>query len=232
MKSSLYGAALILVLFTAATLSASEQDEKRNYSLKGENIIKEGQLLDSHYEATTRRMGELIKRYKLLTTKDIVTVPYQVEYSLGKDFIKMEKHSFERSAYDRKRILSVYKKSITIFTDGLQVRKIETSVYRKDYRTGNDNLVTLTDPTPTAGGTDDITITQVKNGKTIMKARKLKDFRNTTAYPVRNDLKRNFLIDHIGTFNEYLLLIGESYDKKNREHDSEVNGFLKTALKQ
>ena len=221
-----------LSLLSTVTLLADERDEKENYSLKGKNIIRQGELLDKDYQEAARRMGEIIKRYNLLANSNIVTLPFQVEYTRGKNYISMEKHSFERSAFERKKITSFLKKSITIYTDGSRVQKIITQVYRKDYRTGLENQVTLVDPEPEKGGTGDITITQVKNGTTVFNKKKLGDFSNTTASPIQNELKRDFLISHISTFADYLLFIGESHDREMKDRQREVKGFMKTAMKQ
>lgn len=115
------------------TINAAAHDHNKSekYSLKGSNISVEGELLDNQYRNITNRMGEIIARYNLLNNKEIKTVPYQVDYSLGKDYIKMEKHAILRSSFDNRKILSLLKKSIKIYTDGSKIKKIETSLYKK-----------------------------------------------------------------------------------------------------
>lgn len=231
MKSLIITAVIAIICMMTAGGFAHEHQSEEKYTLKPKNFTADSEMLDTHYRNIVVRMEKTISRYDLLNNKNIRSVPHQVEYSLGKDYIKMEKRSFIRSAYDKMRILSVQKKSVKIYTDGSKIKKIETRIYHKNYRTENEKTVLLVDASPSSGGTGDITVSHAVNGKWILKKKKFGTFRNTTASPVQNDMKRNFLIDCIDQFNSYLIIIGEGYEKETKNNQRNIAGFLKESAK-
>ncbi len=51
--------------------------------------------------------------------------------------------------------------------------------------------------------------------------------KNSTAFPVRNSLKRVFLVPHLEYFYQVLLSIAETYAKGIKDSDSQMFEFLK-----
>jgi len=216
-----------LFFIIISTISYGDDNHQKNL-LKCNNISKEDLRLDKQYKEVTSKMEKIINRYKIHENKNIQTFPYQVEYSRGNDFIKLEKYTMKKSPYDMTRILSVHKKSITIFIKNNKITKLIANIYKKDYESSNTINLTLIDNSPTSGFTKGILITQNINGNYTLKDKKLKDFRNTSASPIRNELKRNFLINHIEQFNNYIVFIGERFDSTKKDNEQNVTNFLRT----
>jgi len=97
----------------------------------------------------------------------------------------------------------------------------------RDYNGGLSTQVIIVDPTPTAAGTDDIIFTHILNGKKLLDGRKLGEVKNSTAFPVRNNLKREFLVPHLEYFSQVLLSIAETYARGIKDSDSQMYEFLK-----
>jgi hypothetical protein len=119
------------------------------------------------------------------------------------------------------------KKSVKIFMSGQSVARIESVIYEKDYESGVTTEVRILDPSPGAPGTDDIVFTHLLNGKKLLDAKKLVEIKNTTAFPVRNDLKRDFYVPHLSYFYSVILSVSETYSKSIKDADTLMSEFLK-----
>jgi len=216
----------LMVFFFVITNIYGDENNKKDL-LHCPNITSEDIRLDKQYRQITQKMEQIINRYKIHEKKDIQIVPYQVEYTQGKDFIKIEKHAFKKSPYDMTRILSVHKKSLTIYIKEKKVSKLIVEIYKKNYESSRTTKLTLIDKSPTSGLTGDISITQEVNGIRTFNNKKLKDFRNTTANPLRNELKRYFLISHVEQFKSYIVYIGERYDNSKKNNEKNATNFLR-----
>ena len=178
-----------------------------------------------------KKISEVIKKYDLLKTKDIRVLPYQTTYNVGDNYIEIEKHIFIKNDIYKNEIMGIRKKSIKIYTNGQSVNKIETKVYETSYDSGDKNVVTIVDPSPTSGGTDDIVFNHVWRGKTIVNKKTMSKIRNTTAYPLRNQIKRDFLVPHLTQFYRSLMFIAEAYYKSMKDSDSAMRNFLEKSIK-
>ena len=65
----------------------------------------------------------------------------------------------------------------------------------------------------------------------LLNNKKLGTVKNTTAYPLRNEIKREFLIPHLSTFYSAILFISEAYYKSLKDSDSSLSEFLKKSTK-
>ncbi len=224
--------ALILILLFILPIMVSAQDaEESGSALQSEKINERGKLLDAQIVGLNKKMAEVIKKYNLLKTTDIRVVPYQTQYNLGDNYIEMEKHSFVKDEIYRRGIVGIRTKKIKIFTDGNSINKIESEIYEKDYYTGEANVVKIVDPSPTTEGTDDVVFNHTDRGKVLVDNKKLGDIRNTTAFPVQNELKTDFLIPHLSQFSDSLLFIAEAYYKSLKDTDVNMYEFLKSSTK-
>jgi hypothetical protein len=220
----------------AATIAIAQEKEKnktgdQEYKLSSEKLDEQGKFLDAQIISLCQDISGIIKRYDLLNTKGIRFVPYQTTYNLGQNFIEMEKHDFIKDELGHENITGIRTKKIKFYTTGQDVSKIESEVYERHYYSSEMDIVRISDPSPLQAGTDDMVFTHIRSGKALVDGRKLGDIKNTTAYPVRNEIKREFLVLHLTYFKNSLLFIAEAYYKSLKDTDGMMTDFLKQANK-
>ncbi|MBN1531155.1 MAG: hypothetical protein JXA20_00695 [Spirochaetes bacterium] len=218
-----------MVFACVLVLQAQEQGAKS--TLTSEKLDKQEKDLDAQYLELTKRMEEIVKNYKLMEIKDIRIVPYQTDYRLGSDYIMIEKHTFIKDDERPKEVSGIKTKSIKIYTNGSAISKLEYVIYEKQYYSGVADKVTIVDPSPTSGGMEDIIFTHERRGKYLMKDQKMKDIKNTTAYPIRNELRQLFMIPNLAVFNNALLVTAEGYYQSLKDTDAIMMDFLKSSTK-
>lgn len=218
-----------MLLFILPVMLTAQEDKGPGDTLTSEKINERGRRLDQQITALNKKMADVIKKYNLLKTTDIRVVPYQTAYNLGDNFIEMEKHSFIKDEIYKRGIVGIRTKRIKIFTDGNSINKIESEIYEKDYYTGVSNVVTIVDPSPVTEGTDDILFNHKTKGRALVGNKQLGEIRNTTAFPIRNELKTEFLIPHLSHFSDSLLFIAEAYYMSLKDTDVNMYEFLKTS---
>jgi hypothetical protein len=128
-------------------------------------------------------------------------------------------------------VVGIRTRSVKIYTNGSTVSKIESIIYEKYYYSNEIDKVIVIDPSPTSGGTEDIIFSHERRGKSLVKDRKMQDIKNSTAYPIRNDLKRMFMIPNLSVFKNALLFIAEGYYQSLKDTDEGLFEFLKTSTK-
>lgn len=233
---------LFLTVFTAALLAAlslAAQDMKepeRNDTLSSAIIEQYGKDMDKLVVDWSQRIANLIEKYDLVNTKDIRVLPYQSDYDLGDGYIELERHTFikdaakRRAAFGYKEIQGILTKRIRIYTDGKSVSKIETDIQEKFFNNRPQNRVIVVDPSPTTEGTDDVTFTHIYKGKTIIENKKLSDIKNKSDSPLRNNIKRDFLVPNLHICYNLLMFIGEAYYSSLKDSEKFMDNFLKDAL--
>jgi len=218
---------IVSMLFTGGVFS---QEAKKD-TLESEMIVNEGKQLDQEILTFCKRIEETIAKYKLMSLKDIRLLPFQVSYSQGNDYIYLEKHFFVKDDLVPNKIKIKKLKSIKIYTNGTTVSKLESIIREENYYENNISEVKIIDPTPTALGTDDIVFSYIRENKVILTDKKLSEVKNSTAFPIQNQLKREFYIPHLMYFYDVLLSIAETYYKGMKDVDSTMTEFLKDSTK-
>jgi len=228
----------ILVATLAVSLSAQDKkdDSTPQNSLASQTIEQYGKDMDLAIVEWNKRIAGVIAKYDLLNTKDIRFLPYQSDYNLGDGYIELERHSFikdpagRRTAFGYKEIQGIITKRMKIYTDGKSISKIETDVQEKFFNDRPISRIIVVDPTPTADGTDNITFTHIYKGKTIIDNKKLSDVKNMADAPIRNNLKRDFLLPNLNICYYSLAFIGESYYSVLIDGDKFMDNALKDAI--
>lgn len=223
---------IILIVVVSMVVSAAvfSQQTKKD-SLESEALVNEGKQLDQEILTFCKRIEDTIAKYKLMSLKDIRLLPFQISYSQGNDFIYLEKHYFVKDDLIPNKIKMKKLKSIKIYTNGTTVNKLESIIREENYYENTVSEVKIIDPTPTALGTDDIVFTYIRSNKIILTDKKLAEVKNSTAFPIQNQLKREFYIPHLMYFYDVLLSIAESYYKGMKDIDSTMTEFLKDSTK-
>lgn len=213
----------LIIVFPSMILG----QDKEKYTLSSERLDNEGKELDTQIFNLNNKIQDMIKQYDLISTKGIRILPYQTTYNLGSNFIEIERHVFTMSVINPGIITGIKTKKIKIFSTGQTISRIESKIYEKNFNTEVTNLVLIVDPSPGNPGTDDILFTHIIKGKTVLNKKKFGNIKNSTAYPVRNEVKRQFLIPHLTEFYNSLLFIAESYYKSVKDSDSNMSEFLR-----
>jgi hypothetical protein len=228
MKRALLAAACLIIMF-AVSSAQEKKGGDQEYKLISEKLEQQGKELDNQIFDLTKKIAEIIKKYDLLKTSGIRVIPYQTTFSQGADFIMFEKYSFIKDYLYEKDIVGIQSKKIKIYTNGQSISKIESEIYEHNTWSGATNLVRIVDTSSMSGNTDSIIFTYIENGKTFLENKKLADVKNSTAYPIRNELKREFLIPNLSYFESSLLFIAESYYKGLKDSEAGMTEFLKKA---
>ena len=230
MKRALLAIACFM-LICAVSIAQEKKGSGQEYALISEKLEQQGKVLDAQIFDLTKKISEIIKKYDLLKTAGIRVIPYQTTFSQGSDFIMLEKYSFMKDDLYEKDIVGMQSKKIKIYTNGQSISKIESEIYEHNTWSGATYLVKIVDTSSMSGNTDNIVFTHIENGKTFLENKKLADIKNTTAYPIRNELKREFLIPNLSYFQNSLLFIAESYYKGLKDSEAGMTEFLKKAKK-
>lgn len=220
-----------MLLMIAVSAAQEKKAEEQKYKLTSEQIDQRGKNLDAQIATLANKMADVIKKYNLLKATDIRVIPYQTTFVQGDDFIEINKYSFIKEEIFEKDIVGVQSKKIKIYTNGQSISKIESEIYDHNYWAGTTNIVRIIDPSPTTENTDDVVFTHAVNGKLYLENKKLGDVKNSTAYAIRNDLKRDFLVPHMTYFLSSMLFIAESYMKGFKDSEAGMNEFLKRSKK-
>lgn len=232
MKGFIARAFIMLSILPVALLAqeggkADKGGRGEEYTLSSENLDKQGKDLDAQIVGFNRKIADVVKKYNLLNTPDIRSLPYQYSYKLGKDFIEMERHLFIKDDIYHSSVVGIKRKRMKIYTDGNTVSKIEMEIAEEYTESGLRTSALIIDPSPLTEGTDDIQFTYMIKGRKFLDNRKLGDIKNTTAFPVRNDMKRDFLIPNLTIFSDALLFVAEGYYKSIKDADINLLEFLK-----
>ena len=215
-----------IVLSVSLVFSQDSENQGKKYSLASKELEEDGKMLDKQVVDLSQKIQEVISKYELLSIKDIRLVPFRMTYTLGDNYIKMEKHNFDRDELNPGRVRALQRRSMIIYTNGNTINKIESIILEKNYYEDTSNEVRIVDNSPTAEGTADILFTHIMNGTKIVDGKKLGEIKNNTAFPVRNDLKRDFYIPHLTYFYDSILNIAETYFKGMKDAEQTMKEFL------
>jgi hypothetical protein len=230
MKKAFLILACIMLIMSVSAAQEKKADEQK-YKMTSEQIDQQGKKLDAQIVSLANKMSDIIKKYDLLKAASIRIIPYQTTFVQGPDFIELTKHSFIKEYIYEKDIVGIQSKRIKIYTNGQAISKIESEIYDHNYWAGTSNIVRIIDPSPTTEGTDDVVFTHAVNGKIYLDNKRLGDVKNSTAYPIRNELKRDFLVPHMTYFLSSILFIAESYMKGMKDSEAGMSEFLKKSKK-
>lgn len=230
MKKGLLVLASVLLMIAVSAAEEKKSDEQK-YKLTSEQIDEQGRKLDAEIASLAKKMAEVIKKYNMLKATDIRIIPYQTTFVQGADFIELSKYSFIKEEIYEKDIVGIQSKKLRIYTNGDTISKIESEIYDHNYWAGTTNIVRIIDPSPMTEGTDDVVFTHAVNGKIYLDNKKLGEVKNSTAYPIRNELKRDFLVPHMRYFMSSILFIAESYMKGMKDSEAGMTDFLKKSKK-
>ncbi len=212
----------LLLVFQASVFaqSAAETD-----SLKSDKLNKESQNLDAQIKSFSVKIADVIKKYKLKEAGKLGAMPYQTSLIKGDDYILLEKHAYIRD-YFTGEIVGVRKRNLKLYISGDSVTKFESEILEKNYAESKSISIKIIDPSPSTDDTSDIVFSHTDSGIVYLKDKKMSDVKNTTAFPVANNLKREFYIPHLTFFYDTIITIAESYVKNSKDADADMAEYL------
>lgn len=226
-------ALLSVVVLSAVTLLFAQADAKKvksDSSLMSESLEAEAKDLDNQIIDYSKKIEDTIKKYKLYNAKDIRLLPYQITFETKEGYVLVRRHMLYKDQ-SGKKIETSKERSMKITTDGNTVTKFESRIYEKDYNSFRENVVVIIDPSPTGTDKGTIQFSHIVNDRVIIQSKPLSQVKNTTAFPVANNLKRDFYIPHLKYFYDTLLTIGETYQKGIKDDDEMMQDILQKSLK-
>ncbi|MDY6935057.1 MAG: hypothetical protein SVZ03_12655 [Spirochaetota bacterium] len=226
---------LFLLIFLLHFISQAGAEKKPIESvdkaqLESEKLNKDGERLDNQILNLNKKIEEVVAKYKLLSTKDIRVLPYRITYRLGKDYIEIETYKFHRDIFGDNRITGIQTKRSRLFVSGQNVSKMEFEIGERQYDIESNVVVRIVDPSPTVVGTDDVVFSHINGRVKLIDEKALGKIRNNMAFPVRNSLKRDFLIPHLTFVYNNLLSIAETYYKGIKDADRAMTNFIIRAI--
>lgn len=234
---------MVIMSVAAAVSVLSAQQTKNSDNMESEQIQERGKALDRQIGEFNKKISDVISSSKLLEI-DVKTIPYQSNYKSGKDFVELEHHSFTRDDVIRNRIIGIKIKRIRIYTDGKNVSKIETTILDNNYGSAASTVVKIVDPNPMGGSSDNIQFTHIINakitkddkgeekyyGRVLLDAKPLSQVKNDRAFPLRNEIKRDFIVPHLSLLYNSLLFVTEAYTKSLKDADENLTEFLRKSI--
>jgi len=238
-----------LSLSTRAIFAQTEAQGAKADTLTSKEIEQEGDQLNKQILAVNRDIISVVKDYKLTSEdlkKNIRIVPFQttIKYAdNGKgNYLEVERHKFIRNPLNLHKIAGIKKKTFRVYYSGDTVNKVEMSIFERYYDDNSAVQVDITDPSPGDEQTNDVTFTHnllvnytIQNEKfrktvKLVDNKKLGDIQNNTAFPIRNQLRRDFLVPNLIFVNNVLLDVAETYYKGKKDAESLMLEFLRKAV--
>lgn len=217
---------VLSVLVSGILFSQNKTENSSDKSLMSESLQNEAKDLDSQILDLSKKIAETVKKYGLSTAKDIPVLPYQVSYEAKDGYILITRYSIVKNEINGE-LNGRREKKMKLYLSGDSVSKIESMIYEKENNKFTTNIIVITDPSPVTEGTDDVIFNHSMNDKVRTANKPFSEIRNTTAFPVRNNIKRDFYIPHLQYFYSVLLSIGETYQKGIKDTDTLMQNLLK-----
>ncbi|MDY6969304.1 MAG: hypothetical protein SVR08_11730 [Spirochaetota bacterium] len=189
-------------------------------------LTNESKFLDQKLLELNKKIEDVINKYKLLSLKKIQILPYRIKYRLGEDYIEIDTYKFNRDVLVDNRITGIQQKRIRIYMSGSILSKIESKITEKTYDIESVVTVNIIDPSPVVLGSDDVIFDFITGKLKFIEKKKMGDIRNNQEQPIKNSIKRDFLLPHYTFCYKTILNIGETYFKSIKNVDKAMSDFL------
>ncbi len=227
----------------AFTQSAQPAQEDK---LTSKELEQEGALLDKQILNINKEILKVVKDYKITSDdfkKNLRIIPFQTDIKFAENgkgnYIEVTRHKFIRNLLNLHQIVGIKNKTFRLYYSGDTVNKIEMSIFERYYDDNTAVQVDINDPTPGDEQTNDITFShtllvnysmadeKLRRSVKLLDNKKLGEIQNTTAFPIRNQLRRDFLIPNIIFVNNMILDVAESYYKGKKDAETLMLEFLR-----
>lgn len=245
---SLALALTMLPLHMSAIFAQTGQQAAQADKLTSKEIEHEGDMMNKQIMSINRDIINTVKDYKLTSDemkKNIRIVPYQTSLLYGDkngNYLEVTRHKFIRNPLNLHQIIGVKNKTFRVYYSGETVNKIEMEIFERYYDDNSAVRVNIMDPSPGDEQTNDVTFTHtllvnysIQNEKfrkdvKLVDNKKLGDIQNSTAFPIRNDLRRDFMVPNLVFVSNVLLDVAETYYKGKKDAETLMLEFLKKSV--
>jgi hypothetical protein len=229
--------ASIMILFLTLPVFLTAQDakpaaEKRGSTLTSKAIDEKGQGFDKQIADLSKSIQQVVADANLMTSSGIRTLPYQTDINWGPEkdspkYVQVVKHIYIKEGLFTGQLIGFEEKVLRIYSDGKTVSQIETIIKTKNFKSQDEEIVTVLDPSPLTESTDDVILHHTLNGRKLIDKKKLGDVLNDVDSPIRNGIKSEFIIPNLTILEKNLLFITESNKKGSKDADLNISEFLK-----
>lgn len=236
-------------IHVTVTYAQTGQKADQADTLTSKEIEHEGDMMNKQIMSINRDILKVVKDYKLTSDdlkKNIRIVPFQTTLNYGDNgkgnYLEVTRHKFIRNPLNLHRIIGIKNKTFRIYYSGENVSKIEMQIFERYYDDNSAVQVDIVDPSPGDEQTNDVAFTHtllvnytIQNDKfrkdvKLVDNKKLGDIQNSTAFPIRNDLRRDFLLPNLTFVNNVLLDVAETYYKGKKDAESLMLEFLRKSV--
>jgi len=222
---------LIIPIFLTAQDKKESTDKKEN-TLSSKAIDEKGQGFDKQILDLSKSIQDVIASANMMSASGIRTLPYQTDINYGPDkdspkYVQIVKHIYIKDGLFSNTLIGFEEKVLRIYSDGKTVSQIETIIKTKNFKSQDEEIVTVLDPSPLTESTDDVILNHTYNKLKLIDQKKLGDILNDVDSPVRNSIKSEFIIPNLTILEKNLLFITESNKKGSKDSDINVSEFLK-----
>ncbi len=225
-------ALLVLIIPILLTAQDVKENKDKKETLSSKAIEEKGQAFDKQILELNKNIQSVIANANLMSEKGIKTLPYQTEIHFGPDkespkYIEVVKHVYIKNGMFSTAPVGFEEKILRIYSDGKTVSQLETIVRKKNFKSEDEEIVTVLDPSPASEDTEDVVITHTLNKKKIIDQKKLGTVLNNADSPIKNEIKSEFIIPNLTILHKNLLFITESNIKSAKDVDANASEFLK-----
>jgi hypothetical protein len=229
--------AALMILFLTLPVFLTAQDakpaaEKRESTLTSKAIDEKGQGFDKQIADLSKSIQQVVADANLMSGSGIRTLPYQTDINWGPEkdspkYVQVVKHIYIKEGLFTGQLIGFEEKVLRIYSDGKTVSQIETIIKTKNFKSQDEEIVTVLDPSPLTESTDDVILHHTLNGRKLIDKKKLGDILNDVDSPIRNGIKSEFIIPNLTILEKNLLFITESNKKGSKDADLNISEFLK-----
>ena len=225
MKKKILTAAM-MILIIPFFLSADDG------KLSSKVIDELGQSFDKQIAELNKSIQSVMADANLMSVSGIKTLPYQTDIAYGPDetnpkYFQITKHIYIKKGLFSNTLIGLEEKVLRIYSDGKTVSQIDTIIRSKNFLSQEEEIVSVSDPSPISDNTDDMILSHTFNKRKLVDQKKLGEVVNSVDAPMRNMIKSEFVIPSLSILHKNLLFITESNIKGSKEIDQNMAEFLK-----
>jgi hypothetical protein len=216
----------VMILIIPFILSADDG------KLSSKVIDELGQSFDKQITELNKNIQTVMVNANLMSVTGIKTLPYQTDIGYGPDesnpkYLQITKHIYIKKGLFSNTLIGLEEKVLRIYCDGKTISQIDTIIRTKNFLSQEEEIVSVSDPSPSTDNTDDMVLSHTFNKRKLVDQKKLGEVVNSIDAPMRNMIKSEFVIPSLSILHKNLLFITESNIKGAKEIDQNMAEFLK-----
>lgn len=225
MKKRLIAAVVVIIIIP---LFVTAQESK----LSSKVIEELGQSFDKQITELNKSVQNVMANANLMSASGIKALPYQTDIAYGPDennpkYLQITKHVYIKKGLFSNTLIGLEEKILRIYCDGKTISQIDTIIRTKNFLSQEEEIVSVSDPSPATDNTDDMILSHTFNKRKLVDQKKLGEVVNSADAPMRNMIKSEFVIPSLSILHKNLLFITESNIKGTTEIDQNMAEFLK-----